>query len=101
MILLLFIAGMLTTGSANAINQAVEKDTDAMMKRTAARPIADGRMSRNEAYTFALIAGLVGIWMIGWFLRPMITALTERGIIICLQSFPVCIYLYTAEKSIP
>ena len=34
MILLLFLAGMLITGSANAINQAVEKDTDAMMKRT-------------------------------------------------------------------
>src|SRR5687768_5975008 len=29
-VLLLFIAGMLITGSANAINQAVEKDTDAM-----------------------------------------------------------------------
>ena len=26
---------MLITGSANAINQAVEKDTDALMKRTA------------------------------------------------------------------
>ncbi|WP_419894894.1 UbiA family prenyltransferase, partial [Pseudomonas aeruginosa] len=37
MIIVLFIAGMLVTGSANAINQAVEKDTDAMMKRTAKR----------------------------------------------------------------
>ena len=34
MILLLFAGGMLVTGSANAINQVVEKDTDAMMKRT-------------------------------------------------------------------
>ena len=33
-ILLLFAGGMLVTGSANAINQVVEKDTDAMMKRT-------------------------------------------------------------------
>src|ERR1700712_4126932 len=53
-ILLLFVAGMLITGSANAINQAVEKDTDALMKRTASRPIAAGRMSENEAYTFAV-----------------------------------------------
>jgi protoheme IX farnesyltransferase len=35
MISLLFAGGMLVTGSANAINQVVEKDTDAMMKRTA------------------------------------------------------------------
>lgn len=66
-IILLFIAGMLVSGSANAINQAVEKDTDAVMKRTANRPVASGRMSVNEAYTFALIAGLVGIIMMYYF----------------------------------
>eukprot|EP01136_Pigoraptor_vietnamica_P004143 Opistho-1_new@34170 len=54
MIFLLFVAGMLITGSANAINQAVEKDTDAMMKRTSSRPVADGRMSQQEAYPCTL-----------------------------------------------
>lgn len=63
MIVLLFIAGLLVTGSANAINQAVEKDTDAMMKRTAKRPVASGRMRQEEAYVFAFIAGLLGVWM--------------------------------------
>src|ERR1039457_3513786 len=43
-VLLLFISGILITGSANAINQAVEKDTDAVMRRTANRPVAAGRM---------------------------------------------------------
>jgi protoheme IX farnesyltransferase len=60
-IIILFIAGLLITGSANAINQAAEKDTDALMKRTAKRPVAGGRMSQQEAYTFALIAGLCGV----------------------------------------
>ena len=55
MITVLFIAGMLICGSANAINQAVEKNTDALMKRTANRPVASGRMSVNEAMTFAFI----------------------------------------------
>lgn len=62
----LFIAGMLVTGSANAINQAVEKDTDAMMKRTGKRPVASGRMSADEAFTFAGIAGLLGVFMMGY-----------------------------------
>src|ERR1700756_2074200 len=44
MIILLFIAGLLITGSANAINQATEKDTDALMRRTGKRPVASGRM---------------------------------------------------------
>lgn len=62
----LFIAGMLVTGSANAINQAVEKDTDAMMKRTGKRPVASGRMTAEEALTFAAVAGLVGVGMMGY-----------------------------------
>ncbi|MDP4283317.1 MAG: protoheme IX farnesyltransferase [Bacteroidota bacterium] len=67
-VLLLFIAGMLITGSANAINQIVEKDTDILMKRTANRPVASGRMQVNEAWTFAIIAGVVGtLIMWQWF----------------------------------
>ena len=61
MILLLTFAGLCITGSANAINQAVEKDTDAQMKRTANRPVASGRMSQQTAYTFATIAGVLGV----------------------------------------
>src|SRR6204780_918788 len=57
---LFFIGGMLVTGSANAINQIVEKDTDALMKRTANRPVASGRMSVTEGWAFAVITGVVG-----------------------------------------
>lgn len=60
-ILLLFVAGMLITGSASAINQIEERDTDALMRRTASRPVAAGRMSVNEAWAFAIICGGVGI----------------------------------------
>ena len=67
LILFLFVAGYLVTGSANAINMAVEKDTDARMKRTAKRPVASGRMSVNEAWTFAIIAGAIGIFILGYF----------------------------------
>jgi protoheme IX farnesyltransferase len=66
-VLLLFIAGMLITGSANSINQAFEKDTDAVMKRTAKRPVASGRMSVTEAYTFAFVSGLLGVAMMWYF----------------------------------
>jgi len=59
-IIILFIAGLLVTGSANAVNQAVEKDTDALMKRTSKRPVAEGRMPAAEAYGFALFTALPG-----------------------------------------
>ena len=54
MIFLLFAGGLLVTGSANAINQVVEKETDAMMKRTAKRPVAAGRMTVSEGWAFLI-----------------------------------------------
>jgi protoheme IX farnesyltransferase len=64
---LFFIGGMLVTGSANAINQIVERDTDALMKRTAGRPVAAGRMSTEEAWTFAVVAGVGGVLILSHF----------------------------------
>ena len=67
MIFLLFAGGMLVTGSANAINQVVEKDTDAQMKRTSTRPIASGRVSTGEGWAFAIITGIAGVLMLGYY----------------------------------
>ena len=65
MILLLFAGGMLVTGSANAINQVVEKDTDVQMKRTAKRPVAAGRMSATEGWIFSIVTGAAGVFILG------------------------------------
>ena len=63
----LFLGGYLVTGSANAMNMAVEKDTDAVMKRTSKRPVAAGRMSAGEAWTFAVVTGLAGVCILAFF----------------------------------
>lgn len=93
MILILFVAGMLVTGSANAINQAVEKDTDAQMKRTGTRPVASGRMSQQEAYIFAIVAGVGGCLMM-WYFFNLSSAL--------LSAFSLFLYafIYTPLKKI-
>ncbi len=93
MIVLLFVAGMLITGSANAINQASEKNTDALMRRTAGRPVASGRMSQQEAYTFAFIAGLAGVWIMYEFFN-LNSAL--------LSAFSIFLYafIYTPLKKV-
>ncbi len=93
MIVLLFTAGMLVTGSANAINQSVEKDTDAMMKRTGKRPVADGRMTQQEAYIFALFAGLIGIWMMWQFFN------IESALLSALSLF-LYAFIYTPLKKV-
>ena len=66
-VLLLFVGGVLVTGAANAINQVTEKDTDALMNRTSSRPVASGRMSVDEASSFAVIAAILGTFLIGLY----------------------------------
>lgn len=92
-VLLLLIAGMLITGSANAINQAVEKDTDALMKRTASRPVASGRMTQNEAYVFAMITGLIGVLTM-WYYFNFASAMLG------LFSLFLYAFIYTPLKKI-
>jgi heme o synthase len=75
MLLLLFLGGFLVTGSANAINQVVEKDTDAKMKRTAKRPIASGRMSEAEGWGFAIVTGLAGAFILYYWFNFLSAAL--------------------------
>jgi protoheme IX farnesyltransferase len=64
-ILMLFAGGLLVTGGANAMNQVVEKDTDAIMKRTGQRPVASGRMTVTEGWAFAIITGMLGVFILG------------------------------------
>lgn len=93
MIILLFIAGLLITGSANAVNQVVEKDTDALMKRTAKRPVASGRMSTTEGWAFAIIAGLVGVVILWYFFNPL-------SAFIATFSWFVYAFMYTPLKKV-
>ncbi|HWJ30269.1 MAG TPA: protoheme IX farnesyltransferase, partial [Flavisolibacter sp.] len=93
MILLLFIGGFLVTGSANAINQVIEKDTDAMMKRTASRPVAAGRMSVAEGWAFALITGIVGVWILGYFFNTLAAGLAAFSLFLYA-------FIYTPLKKV-
>ncbi|NDC42800.1 MAG: protoheme IX farnesyltransferase [Chitinophagia bacterium] len=67
----LFIGGMLVTGGANTINQILEKESDALMQRTRTRPMPDGRMDEFEAWAFALITGLSGGLLLGYFFNVL------------------------------
>lgn len=59
--------GFLVTGAANALNQVLEKDFDKLMKRTAGRPLAAGRMSISEAVIAAGFMSLFGITLLALF----------------------------------
>jgi heme o synthase len=58
---LLALGGFFMVGASNAFNQIIEKDTDAIMKRTENRPLPTGRMSVNIALSIALLFTILGI----------------------------------------
>ncbi|MFD2588463.1 heme o synthase [Croceitalea marina] len=60
-ILLLAFGGYCMVGASNAFNQVIERDLDALMKRTQNRPIPSGRMSVSSAMTTAVILTVLGI----------------------------------------
>ncbi|MES1220194.1 MAG: heme o synthase [Bacteroidota bacterium] len=93
MILLLFAGGMLVTGSANAINQVVEKDTDAVMKRTAKRPVAAGRMSAEEGWGFAILTGAAGVFILGYYFNWMAAGLAAFSLFLYA-------FIYTPLKKV-
>ncbi|PQJ68954.1 heme o synthase [Polaribacter butkevichii] len=60
-LILLAIGGFFMVGASNAFNQIIEKDTDAIMKRTQNRPLPTGRMSVNVALTVAILFTIFGL----------------------------------------
>lgn len=66
-VFILALGGFLVTGAANTLNQVLEKDYDKLMKRTADRPLAAGRMTISEAVMAAGFMSMFGIIFLALF----------------------------------
>ena len=68
----------LAAGGTLALNQFLERDTDAMMQRTRHRPLPDGRVQPGEAFWFGVLGTLGGLSYLALsvnFLSAWVTAL--------------------------
>ncbi len=70
----------LVVASANALNMYIERETDALMKRTASRPLPTGRLSPEVALWFALGSGIVGLSVLVLWVNWMSTALAALAL---------------------
>lgn len=52
-------------GAAGALNMAVEGETDALMRRTRGRPVASGRVRKNDAMAFGVILSIFSVMLLG------------------------------------
>ncbi|QPC80799.1 protoheme IX farnesyltransferase [Phototrophicus methaneseepsis] len=75
------VGGVLSAGGASALNQFLDRDMDAKMKRTAHRPIPSGRITPINALLFGI--GLVAwsVLILGLFVNWLAAALALGGAI--------------------
>lgn len=68
-------------GAAGALNQWLERDTDALMHRTARRPLPAGRLSPDGALTFAVVLAVGAVTVLGLATNPLAAGLLALGIL--------------------
>jgi protoheme IX farnesyltransferase len=52
-------------GAAGALNMGLEGETDALMRRTRGRPVAAGRLRRNDALVFGVVLSVFSVMLLG------------------------------------
>ncbi|MGB7405552.1 MAG: heme o synthase [Pacificimonas sp.] len=91
-ILCIAIAG----GAAGAFNQWYEADVDALMKRTADRPLPAGRLGKSGAFGFATILAIGSVTVMG-----LVINLVAAGILLASILFYVLIYTVWLKRRTP
>lgn len=57
----------LVAAASNSLNQLIERETDARMRRTENRPLPSGRMSPWEVFVFGVVTGVGGVvYLAAW-----------------------------------
>ena len=90
---ILGFAGFLVVAASNGINQIIEKNYDALMIRTANRPVATNRMSVTEAGIASMLMGITGVVLMGVYLNQLTSLLA-------LASLMSYAFIYTPLKRI-
>ena len=63
-ILYLFLGGFCMVGASNTLNQVIERDYDAVMKRTQNRPIPKRRISISSALIISILMIIIGFFLL-------------------------------------
>ncbi len=90
------IGGSLSAASANAFNCYIDRDIDAVMKRTQNRPLVTGELGPREALVFACATGVLSIAVLWTFTNLLAAALSLVAIL-----FYVFVYTLVLKRRTP
>jgi heme o synthase len=75
------LGGALSAGGAGAINHALDRDLDRVMKRTADRPVAAGRVTPGAAIAFGVLLGCASFALLALGVNLLAAVLALSGLL--------------------
>src|SRR5438309_7595036 len=104
----LVVGTLLAAGGTLALNQYWERDVDARMERTRARPLPDGRLAPLEALLFGGGVTLAGLAYLGAFVSTLSLAVTALTTVLYLFAYtplklrtPLCTIVGAVPGALP
>ncbi len=88
------VGGTLAAGSANAINQYLDRDIDLLMTRTRRRPLPAHAVDPESALVFGIVLGVISVSMIAFFVNLPAAFLTLLAI-----GFYVLVYTMLLKRT--
>jgi protoheme IX farnesyltransferase len=92
------VGGTLAAGSANALNCYVDRDIDAVMRRTGHRPLARHDVTPRGALIFGLVLGAVAVTLMGATTNLLAAALTALAIAFYVVVYTMILKRRTAQN---
>jgi protoheme IX farnesyltransferase len=97
-VLATMVGGTFAAGSANALNCYVDRDIDALMRRTTHRPLAQHDVSPRGALTFGLILGVVAVGLLGLVTNWLAAELTAAAIVFYVVVYTMLLKRRTSQN---
>lgn len=92
------VGGVLAAGSANALNCYLDRDIDAMMDRTAHRPLVTGAVSPGGALVFAAVLGLASVVWLALLVNVVSAGLAFAAIALYIGFYTLLLKRRTAQN---
>jgi protoheme IX farnesyltransferase len=90
------VCGTMAAGSANAINQYLDRDIDMLMNRTRRRPLPANQVDPERALVFGIVLGVISLALMAWFVNLVAAFLTLLAI-----AFYVVVYTIMLKRTTP
>ena len=81
LVLLTCLGGALSAGGAGAINHYLDRDIDALMKRTRDRPVASGRVAPRAALAYGVALGAAAFLLLSTTVNLLSAVLALSGLL--------------------